>query len=54
MDIIADDVLDKTLMFKKKTDAKQPWKTINEIIEDEYFEQYDVKFPKEVLLKCKK
>ena len=42
------------MVTEKKTDAKQPWKKIYEVIDDEYFEKYDVEFLKEFLLKCKK
>ena len=38
----------------KKMNTKQQWNKIYEVIDDEYFEQSDVKFTKEFLIKCKK
>ena len=39
---------------EKETDNKQPWRTIYEVIDDDYFEKSDVKFPKTFLIKCNK
>ena len=36
------------------THTHTPWKTIYEVIYDDSFEKYDVKFPNEFQLKCKK
>ena len=41
-------------MVPLKIDNKQPWKTVYEVIGDDYFEQSDVKVPRKFLLKCKK
>ena len=34
--------------------TKQQWNKIYDVIDDEYFEQSNVKFTKEFLIKCKK
>ena len=45
MEIIAEDDIEKAVMVPgKTTDAKQPWKTKYEVIDDNYFQQSDVKF----------
>ena len=41
-------------MVNLKTDAKEPRKTIYKVTENNYFEQSDVKFPREFLLKFKR
>ena len=38
----------------KTTDTKQPWKKIHEVIDNDYFEKSDVKFPGNILLKFNK
>ena len=35
-------------------DTKEPWKTIYDVIGNEYFEKLDVKFPRELKLKCRR
>ena len=40
MEIIEKGTLEKALNVKKKTpDEKNPWKTINEVIDDDYFDE---------------
>ena len=40
MDILEEGALEKALNVKKKTpDEKNPWKTINEVIDDDYFDE---------------
>ena len=51
MEVLAEGALDKALMVtEKSTYTKQSWKIIYEVIENNYFEQSDVKFPKYFLL----
>ena len=55
MEIIAEDDIQKAVMVPgKTTDAEQPWKTKYEVIDDNYFQQSDVKFPINSPLKFKK
>ena len=52
MEILTEGNLDKVLIFPKKhTDDKQPQNKIYAVIDNGYFEQYDVKFPKEFVTK---
>ena len=47
MEILYEGALDKALMVPVKiTYSEQTWKTIYEVVEDNYFEQYDVNFLK--------
>ena len=48
MEILAEGFLDKELIVTGKTsDGKKPWKTIYKIIDNGYFNQADVEFPKQ-------
>ena len=50
--ILEEGALYKSLNVKKKTpDEKQPWKTIHEVMEDDYFNESKVKNSKEFLMK---
>ena len=47
MGVTSEVALDKVLMVPEKdTYTKQHWKNIYEVIDDGYFEQSDVMFPK--------
>ena len=51
MEILYEGALDKALMVPVKiTYSEQTWKTIYEVVEDNYFEQYDVNFLKQFLI----
>ena len=42
------------MVTEKTTYTKQPWKKINEVIDNDYFEKSDVKFSGNILLKFNK
>ena len=52
IEVLAEGAPDKLLIVpEKSTGTKKPLKTIYEVIDDNYFGQYDMKFQKEFLLK---
>ena len=45
MEVLSEAELDKALMVPERTmDTKQPWKTIYEVIDNNYFEQSNLGF----------
>ena len=53
MDILDEGTLDKALEGPGKLYTGKLWKKIYEVIDDEYFKQLDIEFPKEFILKFK-
>ena len=55
MEILAEGALDKVLTVPGKIiDAKQPYKILYKVIDDEQLEESDIELSKHFLLKCKK
>ena len=53
MQILNEGALDKAMDGPENFRQEKIWKKIYEVIDEKYFKQSDIEFPKEFLLKCK-